>query len=109
MDAGGTAGSGGGIAGERRPEIVNNRYLITQPTVVPPGTRVTSGARTARILRTRGTQGLRRYDAGGTVAAGPSTVNVNFNGVGAIGNRYDLMRVVRQATRDQQRLLGTRT
>src|SRR5204863_5692123 len=26
MDAGGTAGAGGGIVGERRPEIVNNRY-----------------------------------------------------------------------------------
>jgi hypothetical protein len=108
-DAGGIIPSGGvGIVAERRPEIINSRFLVTDPTVVPSGTRVTSGARTARILRTRGTRGLRRYDAGGVVAGGPSTVNVHFNGVGAIGNRFDLMRMVERARLDKIRLYGTR-
>ena len=70
-DAGGIVGPPGGIVGERRPEIVNSRYLVTEPTVVPPGTKVTSGARTARILKSRGHRGLRRYDAGGIVTGRP--------------------------------------
>lgn len=107
-DGGGTVGGAGGIAGERRPEIIDGRYLVTGPTYVPPGTRVTSGARTARILRTRGTRGLRSFDGGGTVPAGPSNLTVNFNGVGSIGNRYDLMRVMRKAQHDGKRLYGNR-
>lgn len=110
-DSGGTVGRDElGVVAEKRPEILNGRYLATQPTVVPPGTRVTSGARTARILRTRGARGLKPYDSGGTVKAGPSTVNLvtNFNGVGAIGSRFDLMRTVKRANLDRARLLGTR-
>lgn len=105
-DAGGTVGAAGGIVAEKRPEIVNGRYLVTAPTAVPAGTRVTSGARTARILRTRGTRGLKGYDQGGVVAGG--TTVINFNGVGAIGARYDVMRAVERANRDKRRLLGTR-
>ena len=55
----------GGIAAEIGPEIINRRYLAMSPTYVPPGTHVTSRRQTARILRTRGTRGLRRYDQGG--------------------------------------------
>jgi hypothetical protein len=105
-DAGGTIGDGGGIVGERRPEIINGRYLVTGPSWVPPGTRVTSGARTARILRTRGTRGLRRYDSGGIVG-GPTTLNVTLN-TAVVGNRYDTMRAVAKATKDGLRLRGTR-
>lgn len=106
-DAGGTIGAGGGVVAEKRPEIVNGRYLVTQPTVVPAGTRVTSGARTARILRTRGHRGLKRYDAGGTVVAGPQTLNVNVN-ASMVGNRFELARAVDKGVRDIRRLRGTR-
>lgn len=106
FDQGGTVDGAGGIAGERGPEILNRRYLTEGPTYVPPGTRVTSRRRTALILRTRGAGGLRRYDSGGTVPSG-STI-VNFNGVGAVGNRYDLMRTIHRAELDKIRLRGTR-
>jgi hypothetical protein len=105
-DAGGTVRGIGGIVGERRPEIVNIRYLVTGPTVVPPGTRVTSGARTARILRTRGTRGLRRYDSGGVVA-GPSTLNINVN-TAVVGNRFDVDRQIRKSGQRTLRLYGSR-
>lgn len=105
-DAGGTIPSGGvGLVAERRPEILNERWLATQPTFVPAGTRVTSGARTAHILRTRGTRGLRRYDAGGTVTAVPVNITIN---AAALGARYEIMRTVRNAAKDAARLLGTR-
>lgn len=107
LDAGGTAGAGGGIVAEKRPEIVNGRYLVTSPTVVPAGTRVTSGARTARILRTRGHRGLKQYDAGGTVVAGAQTFNVNVN-ASMVGNRFELARAVDKGVRDIRRLRGTR-
>jgi hypothetical protein len=107
FDGGGTAGSAGGIAAERGPEILNGRYLAVQPTVVPPGTRVTSRKRTERILRHNGTRGLKRYDSGGTVTAGPSTINVNVNAA-VVGNRFDVARAVKRAEHDLQRLLGTR-
>jgi hypothetical protein len=97
-DAGGVTGPGGGIVAERRPEIVNGRYLVTQPTVVPPGTRVTSGARTARILHTRGARGLRRHDSGGGVPSS-SVTNVNLH-LPAGANGAD---VVRQVKRFQRR------
>jgi hypothetical protein len=106
-DAGGTIGTGGGIVAEKRPEIVNSRYLVTSPTVVPAGTRVTSGARTARILRTRGHRGLKQYDQGGTVVAGPQTLNVNVN-ASMVGNRFELARAVDKGVRDIRRLRGTR-
>ena len=106
LDAGGTADGFGAIAGEKGPEILNDRYLTTGPTYVPPGTRVTSRRKTNLILRTRGAGNLRRYDSGGIVPSGP--VTVNFNGVGAIGNRYDLMRTVYKANLDKIRLRGAR-
>ncbi len=106
LDAGGTAGPGGGIAGERGPEILDERYLTTGPTYVPPGTRVTSRVRTTQILRTRGTQGLRRYDSGGVVG-GPTTMNINVN-TAVVGNRYDVARSVRKAGHDIIRLYGSR-
>ena len=105
QDAGGTTPAGGGIAGERGPEILNGRYLITGPTYVPPGTRVTSRRRTERILRSRGHRGLRRYDNGGVVPHGPVTVNIR---TGVIGNRYETMRAVKRATADALRLQGSR-
>lgn len=109
FDAGGSVPRRGfGIAGERRPEIINERYLVTEPTLVPAGTRVTSGARTARILRARGIRGLRRYDAGGTVASSTNVTTINVNAA-VVGNRYDVMRAVRRAELDRQRLLGTRS
>jgi hypothetical protein len=108
FDAGGTTGQGGGIVGERRPEIINNRFLVTEPSWVPPGTRVTSGARTARILRTRGTRGLRRYDSGGMVPGAAPNVTVNFNGVGNIGNRYDTDRQIKRSIQRIERIYGTR-
>lgn len=105
-DAGGTIPSGGiGLVAESRPEIINGRWLATQPMLVPAGTRVTSGARTAHILRTRGTRGLRRYDAGGTVSAVPINITIN---AAALGARYEIMRTVRNAAKDAARLLGTR-
>jgi hypothetical protein len=106
-DQGGTVGPAGGIVAERGPEILNGKHLALSPTIVPPGTRVTSRRRTAMILRTSGTRGLRRYDNGGMVT-GPSTINVNFNGVGAIGNQFDLMRTMRKAEHRIARLYGTR-
>lgn len=106
LDQGGTAPPGGGIAAEKGPEIINDRYLAVGPTYVPPGTRVTSRKRTERILRTRGTRGLRRFDSGGVVPAGP--VTINFNGVGAIGNNFDLSRTIDRGIRTRTRLIGTR-
>lgn len=104
QDAGGTTGAGGGIVAERRPEIINGRYLALTPTVVPPGTRVTSGARTAHILRTRGTRGLKRYDSGGVVT--PVTINPTFNiNAGAIADPFAFMNIVNDANRKIQRLL----
>ena len=97
----------GGIVAERRPEIIDGKYLVTQPTLVPAGTRVTSGARTARILRTRGPGGFRRYDNGGTVVAGPRTINVNVNAA-VVGNRFDVARAVQRANGDIARLMGSR-
>lgn len=48
---GGRAGSDGAIAGENyRPELVDGR-LVTGPTYVPPGSRVTSETDTAAMLR----------------------------------------------------------
>lgn len=104
LDSGGTAGGLGGIAGERGPEILDGRYLVTQPTYIPPGTRVTSRKRTERILNVRGARGLKRYDSGGTVP-GATTININ---AAVVGNRYDVMRAVSKANRDKQRLLGSR-
>ena len=99
VDSGGTIPPGNiGLVAEKRPEIINDKYLVTQPTLVPAGTRVTSGARTARILRTRGTRGLRGYDSGGTVVAGPRTINVNVNAA-VVGNRFDVARAVARADR----------
>lgn len=60
---GGTAVAGG-IAGENfRPEIVDGR-LVTEPTMIPPGSQVTSEGRTAQLL-----EALTRAPAGG-----PTTV-----------------------------------
>jgi len=95
-----------GLVAERRPEIVNSRYLVTSPTLVPPGTRVTSGRQTARILRTRGTRGLKPYDRGGMVT-GSNTINLNIN-AGVVGNRYDVMKAVQRANLDKLRLFGER-
>ena len=44
LDSGGTAPPGGGLVAEKRPEILNSRYLATQPTIVPAGTRVHIGS-----------------------------------------------------------------
>ena len=49
LDSGGTANGAGGLAGEVGPEIAQfpgsgRRVLLTEPTYVPPGTRVTSQA-----------------------------------------------------------------
>lgn len=103
LDAGGTAGGFGGIAGERGPEILNNRYLATHPVYIPPGTRVTSRKRTEQILRVRGTRGLKRYDAGGTVPAVLApTININS---AVVGNPFDVMNAVNDAVRRAARLL----
>jgi hypothetical protein len=106
FDAGGTVPAAGGIAGERGPEIIDDRWVTTGTTYVPPGTKVTSRRRTAVILNQHGGRGLRRYDSGGVVPAGPITVN--FNGVGTIGNSFDIDRQVRRSLHRIQRLYGTR-
>ena len=53
-DRGGIAPSEGLIVAERRPEFVQlpgaRQVLLTEPSFVPSGTRVTSGAETERIL-----------------------------------------------------------
>ena len=99
-----SAPRGGGIAAERGPEIINRRYLATEPTWVPGGTHVTSRRQTERVLRTNGHRGLKRYDSGGTVPNNP-TININ---AAVIGNRFDVMRAVKRANMDAARLLGTR-
>jgi hypothetical protein len=101
FDAGGTAGGEGGIAGERGPEILNDRYLVTGPTYIPPGTRVTSRKRTEQILRTNGVRGLKRYDAGGVV---PRSTNVTINAA-VIGSTFDVMYAVKDAVKRADRLL----
>ena len=57
LDRGGWVGPDGAIAAERRPELVRLpggiTGLLTEPSLVPPGTQVTSGAETERILRQR--------------------------------------------------------
>jgi hypothetical protein len=121
LDTGGRAGRGGALAGEGRgPEILNDRYLTTGPTVVPPGTKVTSTRRTAIILRNRGTRGLTAVEAsdrvpgglprfanGGTVPGAPANITVNVS-AGVIGNSFELARTVRRAAVQAQRMLGTR-
>lgn len=101
LDAGGTAGRAGGIAGERGPEILNDRYLVSGATYIPPGTRVTSRRRTEQILRTRGTRGLKRYDAGGVV---PRNTSVTINAA-VIGSTFDVMNAVTDAVRRAERLM----
>src|SRR4029453_12383039 len=53
-DRGGLVGPGGALAAERRPEFVRlpggEQGLLVAPALVPPGTQVTSGAETGRIL-----------------------------------------------------------
>jgi hypothetical protein len=112
---GGTAGPAGGIAGEAGPEFVRTPgmrrpVLLTDETLVPPGTRVTSAKRTREILRgVRVNRQLPRYANGtggsgmGTVVVQPITLNA-----GVVGNRFDVMRAVARAQRDGARVLGTR-
>jgi hypothetical protein len=84
--------------------------LLTDETLVPPGTRVTSAKRTREILRgVRVNRQLPRYANGtggsgmGTVVVQPITLNA-----GVVGNRFDVMRAVARAQRDGARVLGTR-
>jgi hypothetical protein len=107
LDAGGTAPPGGALMAERGPEILNDRYLVTQPTIIPAGSRVTSRVRTARILRTARAAKLRQLDDGGSVPTLP-TVNVSINAA-VIGNRWDVARTVDRAGRDAVRLQGSRS
>ena len=62
----------GAIAGEVRPEIINDRFLVTGPTYVPPGTKVTSGAITESLLAAASPPSLRYYDD-----HSPVTVNIH--------------------------------
>jgi hypothetical protein len=104
FDQGGTVDGVGGIAGERGPEIINDRYLAVGPTYVPPGTKVTSRRRSAVILRQG--RNLRRYDSGGIVG-GVSNLTVNVSAA-VVGNRHDVTRAVMRAGKDILRLYGTR-
>ena len=80
---GGVTPAGGGIAGEAGPEFIQlpgrPTVLIDQATPVPPGTRVTSVARTRQILQRR----IPRY-ANGTsspaaIGGAPMTFQYNQN------------------------------
>jgi hypothetical protein len=68
-DRGGRVGPDGAVAAERRPEFIRlpggETGLLTEPAFVPPGTQVTSGAETERILRDH--------------AAATSVTNVSIN------------------------------
>jgi hypothetical protein len=84
-EMGGTAGKFGALAGEAGAEFVRypggQKALLTGPTMVPPGTVVTSARRTRQILGRRrgggsippGMRGLPRYASGGTV---PLTIEI---------------------------------
>jgi hypothetical protein len=101
---GGTVPGEGGIAGEAGPEFValpdGRRMLLTGPTLVPPRTRVTSTRRTRQILAAAPV-------APAAPAAAGATVNVKVQAA-VIGNRFDVERAVRRATRDGLRLAGSR-
>ena len=68
-DRGGVVQPPGAVAAERRPEFIRlpggESGLLIAPALVPPGTQVTSGAETERILRER--------------AATPNVTNVTVN------------------------------
>lgn len=101
FDTGGVAQEGMiNVAGEIGPEILNGKYLTTGPTIVPPGTRVTSRKRTEQVLRSHGGQGFRYASA---PAPGPVTVNVNLP-AGAKG--VDVVRQVAGQTRRNGRRYG---
>jgi len=93
---GGTVGPGGGIAGEAGPELITTPSgttgLLTEATLVPPRTRVTSVRRTRAML-------------GASVATVPVHVTVN---TAVVEDRYAVERVIRRATRDGVRLAGRR-
>jgi hypothetical protein len=86
LDRGGHVGPDGAIAAELRPEFARlpggSETLLTQPTYVPPGTQVTSGSETARIL-----------------AAGPSTSNITVNMRLPTGWRGDPLAEVHRTSR----------
>lgn len=107
VDQGGTVGPGGGIAAEIGPEIARlpggRQVLLTGPSLVPPGTRVTSRRQTARIL------GLRRHDRGTgvTINVPRQTPNITLNAA-VIGNRFDVQRTIANELRRYERLNGRR-
>ena len=100
---------GGGLAAEVGPELVrfpgqSRDVLLTGPTLVPTGTRVTSRRQTAHIVRHNGLRGVRRYDSGGVVAAAP-TINVNFHN-SILGDRYSIERTIARSMRAVERRSG---
>ena len=98
---GGVVGPEGGTAAEVGPEFITDPHgrtsLLVAPSVVAPGTVVTSTAQTANLL------------GGLTVVekAQPTIVYVTIN-TGVIGNRYDLDRTVRRSVQNGVRLAGAR-
>lgn len=111
FDAGGVAGPYGGIAGEVGSEILNGRWLTQGPTLVPPGTKVTSRRRTGVWMRRHNIKGYDSGTVGAPIPIGMSNnsqrVTVNINAA-VIGNRFDVMRAVKRANFDAARLLGNR-
>lgn len=106
-----TSSPPGGIAGEAGPEFIKRpghpEELLTYPSYIPTGTRVTSVRRTRAILARHG-RTLPRYASGtGTDLVVRTPININVN-TAVVGNRFDVARAVGRGTRDLQRLVGTR-
>ena len=107
---GGTTPKQGGIAGEAGAEFVKypdgTEVLLTGATFVPPGTKVTSAARTRSILhRHHWSPPKYANGTGGGTAFIPTSVTINS---AVIGNRFDVARAVSKANRDARRLQGSR-
>jgi hypothetical protein len=108
---GGTVGPEGGIAGEAGAEFATlpdgRRVLITNTTIVPGGTKVTSAARTRSILRH--VHHIPRYANGTGSAAAPFVLQPVTVQAAVIGNRFDVQRAVAKALRGHQRYNGLRS
>ena len=108
QDAGGVTGPAGGLAAEAGPEFVTfpdgRRMLLTRPTFVPARSRVTRRTLTERMLRT-GSPTAMLYGGSSSTTTRPVQITIN---TAVLGNRYDIQRAVRGATRDGIRLAGSR-